>query len=208
MLGQGRRRLRGSRRGGTRVASLLACAATGLSICIAAMWIASVFYYVWWVRPSVMLQVRGGGFSIIHSPGARWEVPSFWDQPDSWFEGPTTGLQVYRASGLGWFGAWELHRDLFEPRKVYGVGLPFWPLFLVSLVISCLLWKRVCRRLPLGLCTHCGYDLTGNVSGRCPECGGSVDPASPVSRAGESRNDPSREGRPRRANPDPRYSVF
>ncbi|MDB5293091.1 MAG: hypothetical protein JWL69_4332 [Phycisphaerales bacterium] len=22
-----------------------------------------------------------------------------------------------------------------------------------------------------GLCPHCGYDLTGNVSGTCPECG-------------------------------------
>ena len=22
-----------------------------------------------------------------------------------------------------------------------------------------------------GLCLHCGYDLTGNVSGVCPECG-------------------------------------
>lgn len=25
-----------------------------------------------------------------------------------------------------------------------------------------------------GLCFHCDYDLTGNVSGRCPECGASV----------------------------------
>jgi DNA-directed RNA polymerase subunit RPC12/RpoP len=22
-----------------------------------------------------------------------------------------------------------------------------------------------------GICRHCGYDLTGNISGRCPECG-------------------------------------
>lgn len=27
------------------------------------------------------------------------------------------------------------------------------------------------RRLRPGLCRHCGYDLTGNQSGRCPECG-------------------------------------
>ena len=26
-------------------------------------------------------------------------------------------------------------------------------------------WKRA------GRCAHCGYDLTGNVSGKCPECG-------------------------------------
>ena len=27
------------------------------------------------------------------------------------------------------------------------------------------------RRERLGLCPSCGYDLTGNVSGTCPECG-------------------------------------
>lgn len=27
------------------------------------------------------------------------------------------------------------------------------------------------RRTPRGVCLGCGYDLTGNVSGRCPECG-------------------------------------
>lgn len=27
------------------------------------------------------------------------------------------------------------------------------------------------RRRAKGLCAACGYDLTGNVTGRCPECG-------------------------------------
>lgn len=30
---------------------------------------------------------------------------------------------------------------------------------------------RLLRRRPPGSCAHCGYDLTGNRSGRCPECG-------------------------------------
>lgn len=30
---------------------------------------------------------------------------------------------------------------------------------------------RMRRRLRLGLCRHCGYDLHGNVSRVCPECG-------------------------------------
>jgi len=33
------------------------------------------------------------------------------------------------------------------------------------------------RRPPPGLCQHCGYALTGNVSGRCPECGTSIRPS-------------------------------
>lgn len=27
---------------------------------------------------------------------------------------------------------------------------------------------------PFGTCFQCGYDLTGNTSGRCPECGRSL----------------------------------
>lgn len=40
---------------------------------------------------------------------------------------------------------------------------------------TCVVWQQKAHRLPFDprgvLCTHCGYDLTGNVSGRCPECG-------------------------------------
>lgn len=31
-------------------------------------------------------------------------------------------------------------------------------------------WRRY-RRFARGLCIHCGYNLTGNVTGTCPECG-------------------------------------
>ena len=30
------------------------------------------------------------------------------------------------------------------------------------------------RRFPIGFCEYCGYNLTGNVSGRCPECGNRI----------------------------------
>jgi hypothetical protein len=31
--------------------------------------------------------------------------------------------------------------------------------------------RRLASRRATGLCTRCGYDMTCNVSGRCPECG-------------------------------------
>jgi hypothetical protein len=33
---------------------------------------------------------------------------------------------------------------------------------------------RTMQRLPAGHCQACGYNLTGNVSGRCPECGEAI----------------------------------
>jgi len=40
---------------------------------------------------------------------------------------------------------------------------------------TAVIWKKHRHKMPFDprgiLCTSCGYDLTGNVSGRCPECG-------------------------------------
>lgn len=37
--------------------------------------------------------------------------------------------------------------------------------------ISGIVFNRARRAFPPGHCTSCGYDLTGNVSGKCSECG-------------------------------------
>lgn len=63
-----------------------------------------------------------------------------------------------------------LHRDpqgAFPFTRNTWVGIPVWmPLILAAGV---LLWPR--RRHRGSRCARCSYDLTGNVSGRCPECG-------------------------------------
>lgn len=46
------------------------------------------------------------------------------------------------------------------------LGLPL----LLFALITFLLW-RLDRRPPPTHCQSCGYDLTGNLSGICPECG-------------------------------------
>ena len=52
--------------------------------------------------------------------------------------------------------------------------LPLWiPFVAVSLPTAFLRWRDR-RRIPRGHCQTCGYELTGNVSGRCPECGSSL----------------------------------
>lgn len=51
-----------------------------------------------------------------------------------------------------------------------GIFLPLWPVLLALLVPTIVLWRRFFR-LAEASCKRCGYDLAGNVSGRCPECG-------------------------------------
>jgi hypothetical protein len=49
---------------------------------------------------------------------------------------------------------------------------PLWLVFLWTALPTMLVWLvRPRLRFPPGHCQRCGYDLTGNVSGRCPECG-------------------------------------
>lgn len=39
---------------------------------------------------------------------------------------------------------------------------------------------RARKRIPVGLCMACGYNLTGNESGLCPECGEEIPKANPA----------------------------
>lgn len=59
-----------------------------------------------------------------------------------------------------------------DPDLTYTyVVIPLWLLLLTALILTVFLWYRDRRRVPVGHCRKCGYDLTGNVSGLCPECG-------------------------------------
>jgi len=49
--------------------------------------------------------------------------------------------------------------------------MPFWLLLLLTAIPTAWLWHRDRRRIRPGCCLRCGYDLTGNTSGVCSECG-------------------------------------
>jgi hypothetical protein len=55
------------------------------------------------------------------------------------------------------------------------ISFPYWFVLLLGLTfpVSWVVWSRVrlARRRDAGGCSHCGYNLTGNTSGTCPECG-------------------------------------
>lgn len=63
---------------------------------------------------------------------------------------------------------WSLpYLDLSDGR----VRVPCWLLVPLLTLATTILWRRDrCRRRP-GRCRKCNYNLTGNTSGVCPECG-------------------------------------
>lgn len=82
----------------------------------------------------------------------------------------------------------RLHDPRFFPRiwpsidTTWGteIVLPLW-LPIIALSVLPLLWlcrmRKFRRRQRSNCCTACGYNLTGNVSGVCPECGTAIAPA-------------------------------
>ena len=51
------------------------------------------------------------------------------------------------------------------------VTLPIGFLTALAALLIILTWMKTRRRFAIGRCLSCGYDLTANVSGICPECG-------------------------------------
>jgi hypothetical protein len=154
MIGVSLRRLSGSRK-------WLVSAGLALLLVIVFAWSASSTQ--WWWHLARFFRVRLGGDRL------RLAYPM-----------PDLGRDLE-----GWHGGWNL---LFGPlRKLafvyrhnqpsggWQVALPLWGLFLLVALLTILLRWLPRRRFPPGHCRKCGYNLTGNVSGICPECGEKVD---------------------------------
>jgi hypothetical protein len=67
---------------------------------------------------------------------------------------------------------WQRH-DVAGLGTFFEASVPIWCFAAALIVVPMLdlLRYRWRRGRGIGGCERCGYDLTGNVSGRCPECG-------------------------------------
>jgi hypothetical protein len=72
------------------------------------------------------------------------------------------------------------YEDLFGIAVAKTLIVPLWFVFAVWSVLPLRwwwLWRGRWRRewrIRQGRCGRCGYDLTGNTSGVCPECGAKI----------------------------------
>lgn len=124
----------------------------GLALCVTlvALLLVSLEWSVIWEGRSLTLAVRQGSVYFWWSPGGAadgWSILPSWRYRDWWLD----FISLRAGARHGW--------------------LPLWiPLLLAVGGTAWLAWRRR-HCFPPGTCQNCGYDLTGNVSGRCPECG-------------------------------------
>jgi hypothetical protein len=142
------------------------------------LWLlAGVALLVWLVsgRVSYVLVVSKSAVVVIVSGDVifAWETPA---------DHPVDVVGIYsswpRFHKNGWLPSpwpwWHRYQGMTT------AGVPLWLVAAPAIVGAWIIRRHT--RAPTGerMCGHCGYDSTGNVSGRCPECG------EQVSRRGES----------------------
>ena len=88
-----------------------------------------------------------------------------------WHQHPMgSDRRVYRLPSLGLNWHW-MPKYVRQPRQTNPMMIiPLWIPFLALAIPTAFLWRRD-RRPPPNHCQSCGYNLTGNVSGVCPEGG-------------------------------------
>lgn len=93
--------------------------------------------------------------------------------PNEWAAGSSAVGRAWQAKAAVWEEVssfrgtreWRWRRDARLPAAL-GVAMA-----LVLPGARFVAWRRLKGRRRRGLCEQCGYDLRGNVSGVCPECG-------------------------------------
>ena len=150
-------------RGRSRTWRVLKRVGTVVSLTIASVWLGSAFIFVRVpLSSSQAMAFRGGGCLLLTG---RSEVG-----------GPMTfTVRVETGYGFGLHGRWTGSATWQAGGTTTYRWYPLWPALPVVVIPTILFWlvDRY-RRIPVGHCQSCGYNLTGNVSGRCPECGETI----------------------------------
>jgi hypothetical protein len=86
-------------------------------------------------------------------------------------KGESSGWAAFRQPRSEWYGFYDKRAKKKQVTIVLADLIPLVALGVPALTWPGFLWMRHRRRKKCGQCRSCGYCLTGNVSGTCPECG-------------------------------------
>lgn len=163
-----------------------------LTLVFVLMFLASCVAWIWSYVPSSFVRYRGWWIERTLTNGSNLglrcgsgELLVWWIKPQG-----TRAPKPYQNRTKPAFGFTQT-TDLCELEGTLGVPLdavekvtsqlfgqaawmPMWPLVVLAAIqptaaFAIHLKKR--KSIRAGLCSFCGYKLTGNVSGICPECG-------------------------------------
>ena len=154
----------------------LAC----MAVVLGCLWVGDLPYDFPWEPPSKPQRARLGSFV---RDGTIWlSYGVFWESQPSGVEILRQGRQMLN------FSYWKISSWTGPQFSIpaspkcfdgYIVSSPIWFLFALFASYPTIAFirgpLRRWRRRRRGLCQNCGYDLTGNESGVCPECGTEIE---------------------------------
>ncbi len=154
------------------------------------MMVATVGLWVdsFWYRPSIGYVTEADHIYNVSIDGAGVIVFSFADLTpiDPRFVPPQGWLVDHDYVGFdpnhekfSYYGRFDFRWDSldFLEARFSGLTLPLWFLALIFAVLPTIWLFKWNKRRKLGpnACPSCGYDLTGNETGLCPECGVTIE---------------------------------
>jgi len=130
-----------------------------LSVLIVILWVLSIDRVMLYIGDYYLFQATSGAFNCL------WD---FDNRVVNEFPHSQRGFSVHPRTPRR-FGLTLPKSGTVEPSSY--LYIPLWmPLFVIAIPTT-ILWYRHRNRLIPGHCQKCRYNLTGNESGICPECG-------------------------------------
>ena len=151
---------------GLTVLSLVLCVGMGV------LWVRSYKTWDMWTWTSRQWRaIAGNNRGDVSLVYINWTVPGKWHDPALGLSHKSkllVAMPRFVNRPIGWASGADGDFSMFVFRMHH------WLAVLITSVAPCVWVIRKRRRAKTGCCGQCRYNLTGNISGVCPECGMAV----------------------------------